>query len=502
MTPSVARPPLRVLAVEDVEDDVLLLAREIRRAGYDPVIERVDTAQSMGAALDRGDWDVVIADHALPQFNGLGALALLKQRDLDLPFILVSGAIDEETAVAAMRAGAHDYVMKSNLRRLAPAIQRELHEAQERRRRSEAERALEHERDYSRGLIEAANAMIVGLDPEGCITLFNRAAQLITGLARADVLGTSVYDALIPRDRWPVGWNAFHADAEGAETETEIPIRTSSGEERLISWRHSTPRGAVSAAGTLLFGIDVTERKRAEERRAAIEQVARRSEKLAALGTLAAGLAHELNNPVGIISSRVELMLLENADAGALPPGIREDLQVLHRHAQRVARLAHGLLSFARHTSGERVAVDLNRVVDEVLLLTQSQITKSGVTIRVGLHPALPSVAADSNSLQQVILNLVTNAWEALEGAGEIRIETRPASDAGGRVELVVEDTGRGIPLEDRERIFDPFFTTRPKGTGLGLSITHGIVREHGGTIHVESEPGTGTRFLVSFPRM
>ena len=140
---SVERPQLRVLAVEDVEDDVLLLAREIRRAGYDPVIERVDTAEAMGAALDRGDWDVVIADHALPQFNGLAALALLKQRDLDLPFILVSGAIDEETAVGAMRAGAHDYVMKSNLRRLAPAIQRELHEAQERRRRSEAERALE-----------------------------------------------------------------------------------------------------------------------------------------------------------------------------------------------------------------------------------------------------------------------------------------------------------------------------------------------------------------------
>ena len=108
-----------------------------------------------------------------------------------------------------MRAGAHDYVMKNNLRRLAPAIQRELHEAQERRRRSEAERALESERDYSRRLIEAANAMIVGLDPEGRITLFNRVAELTTGLARADVLGASVFDALIPRDRWPGGLAPF-----------------------------------------------------------------------------------------------------------------------------------------------------------------------------------------------------------------------------------------------------------------------------------------------------
>ena len=500
--PIVHGAPLRVLAVEDIEDDALLLAREIRRAGYDPVIERVDTAEAMVAALDRSDWDVVIADHALPRFSGLAALALLKQRDLDLPFILVSGVIDEETAVGAMRAGAHDYVMKSNLRRLAPAIQRELHEAQERRRRSEAERALEHERDYSRRLIEGASAMIVGLDPEGRITLFNRAAELTTGLARADVVGARVFDTIIPRDRWPNGWSSFQADAEGAETEAEISMLTRSGEERLISWRHTTPRGVEAAIGTLLFGIDVTERKRAEERRAAVEQVARRSEKLAALGTLAAGLAHELNNPVGIISSRVELMLLEDMDAGALPTGFREDLQVLHRHAQRVARLAQGLLSFARHTPGARVAVDLNRVVDDVLLLARPQITKSGVTIRVGLHPALPSVAADSNSLQQVVLNLITNAWEALDGTGEIRIETRPAGDAPDRVELVVEDTGRGIPAEDRERIFDPFFTTRPTGTGLGLSITHGIVQEHGGTIHVESEPGKGTRFLISLPGM
>lgn len=499
--PSAAqRTRLRVLAVEDVEDDVLLLAREIRRGGYDPVIERVDTAEAMAAALDRGDWDVVIADHSLPRFNGFAALALLRERNLDLPFILVSGTIDEEIAVGAMRAGVHDYVMKGNLRRLAPAIQRELHEAVDRRRRAEAERALEHERDYSRRLIEGANAMIVGLDREGRITLFNRAAERIAGLARADVLGTSVFDILIPRDRWPGGWEGFHADTEGAETEAEIPLATSSGEERILSWRYTMPRGEEAIIGTLLFGIDVTERKRAEERRAAIEHLVRRSEKLAALGTLAAGLAHELNNPVGIISSRVELMLLEDADGTALSPGTRQDLEVLHRHAQRVARLAQGLLSFARHTSRERVAVSLNRVVDEVLLLAQPQIVKSGVTIRVQLHPALPSVSADANGLQQVALNLITNAWEALDGKGEIRIETRFAGSAASRVELVVEDTGRGIPATDQQRIFDPFFTTRSKGTGLGLSITHGIVKEHGGTIHVESEPGHGARFLVSLP--
>lgn len=486
--------PLRVLVVEDVEDDALLLAREIRRAGFEPAIERVETAEGLAEALDRAAWDVVIADHSLPRFSGMAALRIVRERAPDLPFVLVSGIIDEESAVAAMRAGAHDYVMKDNLRRLGPAVRRELHEAGVRRRRAEVERALEEERDYSRRLIDGASAMIVGLDGAGRITVFNRAAEAVTGISRSAVLGQSVFDVLIGRVAWPGEWCFGNGEAPAPAADAEIPLRTAAGADRLVAWRYAPLSGA--GAGALLFGIDVSDRQKAEEEREAVELLARRSERLASLGTLAAGLAHELNNPLGIISSRIELMLLDDEGAKTLSPSVREDLVVLRRHAQRVGRLAQGLLSFARQGAAGYGPVHLNEVVRDVLLLTEPQIAKSGATVRTALDAHPSTVVGDGASLQQVVLNLVTNAWQALDGPGEIRVETRAA--ANGRVELVVADTGRGIPAADLERVFDPFFTTRRDGSGLGLAITHGIVRDHHGTIHAESTVGQGTRFVVS----
>jgi signal transduction histidine kinase len=367
--------PLRVLLVEDSEDDAELIARELRKGDYAPVIRRVETETAMRGALAE-PWDVVISDYSLPQFSGSAALALVRTSGLDVPFIVVSGAIGEEVAVAAMRAGAHDYLMKGNLRRLVPAIQRELREADERHRR-----------------------------------------------------------------------------------------------------------------------------RRAEEERAAIEQAARHAEKLAALGTLAAGLAHELNNPIGIMCSRIEVMLLE-AEATGLPEAIRGDLQVLHRNAQRVARIAQGLLSFSRRSSSARDVVQLNDVVRETLLLTERQVTRAGVRLVVETAEALPPVRGDGSALEQVLLNLVTNAAAAVGTSGEIRITTRRHPERSGCIQLLVADTGCGIPPDVMPRVFDPFFSTKPSGTGLGLSVSDGIVREHGGTIDVESTPDQGTRFTITLPAL
>jgi PAS domain S-box-containing protein len=492
-------PSLRVIVVEDSEDDAALLARELRRGGFAPTLQRVETAEALRAALDGAAWDLVIADYTLPGFDAPAALAILKERRLDLPFIIVSGTIGEGTAVAAMKAGAHDYFMKGNLARLVPAIQRELREAAERRRAAEVEAALARERDYSRLLLEGANALVVGLDPEGRITLFNRAAEAVTGHPRAEVRGRDWFEVFVPRARYPEAWKEFrHLLATAEAIDAETPIVCATGDERVIAWRTTVLREGGAPTGVLAFGIDVTERKRAEAQRQALEQVARRSEKLAALGTLAAGLAHELNNPIGIITSRIELMLEE--DAGALPPAVQDDLGVLHRHAQRVARIASGLLSFARQSSDERMPVDLNHVVEETLLLAERQMVKQGIAVETRLAPGLPAVLGDANTLQQVLLNLVTNAWDAVERDGRVTIETTLAPGPPAAVRLVIEDTGRGIEPDVLPRIFDPFFSTKPKGTGLGLSITDGIVREHGGTIDVESSPGRGTRFVLTFP--
>jgi two-component system, NtrC family, sensor kinase len=249
---------------------------------------------------------------------------------------------------------------------------------------------------------------------------------------------------------------------------------------------HGQPAGAV------LLIDDITERVR-------LERAARQSDKLAALGTLAAGLAHELNNPIGTISSRTELMLLE-AESQALPATTRDDLIVLRRHAERVARIVQGLLSFARQSGRSRGPVDFNQIVDDTLLLVGTQTSKTSLTVARRLAPGLPLIEGDATALQQVLMNLVLNAREAMGGRGEILVETDLISGPPAHVRLTVRDTGPGIPAEVLPRIFDPFFTTKPGGTGLGLSISYGIVREHGGTVDVHSEPGRGTTFVLSFP--
>jgi PAS domain S-box-containing protein len=486
--------------VEDSADDAELVARQLRRGGWDPEIRRVETAEAMEAALAEARWDVVLADYALPQFSGPAALAQLRRAGLDLPFIIVTGAISEDTAVAAMRAGAHDYVMKDNLRRLGPAIQRELREAEERRQLAGVEASLARERDYSHALIEESSALIVGLDAEARITLFNRAAEAATGYRREDVLGRSWFERIVPRERFPDVWEVFQSfGPTGGPADYENPIVTAAGAERIIAWRNSTVRGSDGLSSVLSFGIDVTERRRAEEARAMLEQAARQAERLAALGTLAAGLAHELNNPIGIMSSRIELILLDAQRTG-LPPAVAEDLQVIHRHAGRVARIAQGLLSFARNTPGQRTTVDLNLLVQDAVMLAGKSLTSEGIEIETALDAELPLVPGDPTGLQQVILNLVVNARDAIEGTGRIAIETARVPGPPGGIRLSVADTGRGIAPDDLARIFDPFFTTKPRGTGLGLSITHGIVRDHGATIDVESAPGRGTRFVVTFP--
>jgi signal transduction histidine kinase len=192
--------------------------------------------------------------------------------------------------------------------------------------------------------------------------------------------------------------------------------------------------------------------------------------------------------------------MLLDAEHQQLPPQVLEDLQVLHRASQRVARIAAGLRSFARQSAAEPAPTDLTTIVDEALLLMQKPLATENIRVVTHLDRALPPLLGDANALHQVLMNLLTNAREAMAGRdGEIRIETARA-DRPDWIRLRVADTGPGIPAGDITKIFDPFFTTKRTGTGLGLSVTYGIIREHGGTVDVTSSPGTGTVFTVEFP--
>ncbi len=235
-------------------------------------------------------------------------------------------------------------------------------------------------------------------------------------------------------------------------------------------------------------------RVRTEELGAMQARVAQ-SERLASLGMLAAGVAHEINNPLGGIFALTGLTLED------LPPDDpnRENLEEVLKQTQRCRDIVRGLLEFARHPEGNAAAVDLERVVESTLSLLGNQAAFLNVTVEREYAPDLPPVLADPSELQQVFMNIFVNAAQAMQERGTLRIVTRLG---GAAVEAAVSDTGCGIPHDRIGQIFDPFFTTKAsgQGTGLGLSIAYGIVTSYGGTISVESEPGRGTTFTVRLP--
>ncbi len=242
-------------------------------------------------------------------------------------------------------------------------------------------------------------------------------------------------------------------------------------------------------AGQVVLIRDLTEERRMAEH-------LRQSEKLAALGELVAGVAHELNNPIAGISAFAQLLLED-----PLEPEQLDSVRLIRREADRAVAVIRDLLLFSRKSGPARSSVDLNEVVAHTLRLRSYGLRTAGIDVRVDLAPSLPLIPGDAQRLQQVVLNLIVNAEHAMTGTGTRRLDVRTGSE-GHQVILVVADTGTGINEETRQRIFEPFFTTKPvgQGTGLGLSVSYGIVRAHGGTIDVESSPGAGATFRVSLP--
>ena len=361
--------------------------------------------------------------------------------------------------------------------------------------RTRSAAAVRRSEARTHAIFEAASDAILMVDQSGAITSANRKTEEMFGYPREALLGQALEMLLPERVR---GRHVGHRAAYFQDPHVrpmgrglDLVARRSDGTEFPveISLSYIETEDGLRA---LAFVTDITQRL-------AMERAARQAERLSALGRLSAGIAHEVNNPIGIISSRIEIMLLD-AEAQPLPGTVTADLRVLHRHAQRVARIAHGLLSFARESSAARGRVDLNQVVEETLLLMEKELGKCGITVRRSLMPNIPPVHGDGTALQQVVMNLLTNARDALGSGGEISLGTSLVSGDQGMARLIVRDTGPGIAPDVLPRIFDPFYTTKSEGTGLGLSISYGIVREHKGTIDVESVPGRGTTFILTFP--
>jgi PAS domain S-box-containing protein len=369
--------------------------------------------------------------------------------------------------------------------------------ARERREILALNLTLEAKERFIRSVVESLRDGIAILDLERRVVGWNQALGVHSGVPLDEIRGRPFFDAF-PNFR-AEGLEPY-LDRLYAGTEEAFALDRFAHVSRgtgpmTIDLKGSVIRGPGGGIeGVVLHLENVTERVK-------LEHSVQESEKLAAIGTLAAGVAHEINNPIGIMTSRIELMLEEAGEAG-LPPSMRDDLAVLQRNAERVGRITQALTSFARPAGAARRPADLNAVAQETLLLFEKHAMKEGLRVVRQLTRGLPSVEADVNELQQVLLNLLNNARDALGHEGEIRVETGPAAGRPGWVRLAVSDTGPGIAPELRERIFLPFFTTKTGGTGLGLAISHRIVRDHHGVLEVTSEPGAGSTFSILLPAL
>ena len=491
--------PLRVLMVEDSEDDALLVLRELRAAGYDPTHERVDTAAALEASLDRHPWDVVIGDYSMPHFSGTAALAILRERGLDIPYICVSGTITEELAVAAMKAGANDYVTKGLLKRLLPAIERELSDAQARAtlRATEASFAT---------LVEHAPVGIYRSSPEGRFLSANAAVVRMLGYeSAADVLGLDmardVYADAAERQR------LVERDTYSDRQYDSVEATWKRRDGRLLTVQLSV-RAVRNRAGQVeyyeTFVRDVTDQRR-------LQQQVLQSQKMEAVGRLAGGIAHDSNNLLTVITSYSDLLLEDLAPGDAK----RDDLEQVRKAADGAAALTRQLLAFSRQQVVEPRVVSLNTVVEGLQKILRRVIGED-IELTTTLAPDLGAVRADVGQLEQVLMNLAVNARDAMPTGGRLTVETanvehdpdyardREAAAVRQFAMLAVSDTGCGMDEATKARIFEPFFTTKEpgKGTGLGLATVYGIVKQAGGFIWVYSEPGQGTSFKIYLPEV
>jgi PAS domain S-box-containing protein len=502
--------PIRILLFEDSDDDATIVLHALNRAGYEPITTRVSDRESYLAALD-AEIDAIISDYAMPQFSCAAALALMKARGLDLPFIVVSGTIDEVAAVGILRAGAHDFVTKQNLARLGPALDRELLELKNRAERRKAERSLAHQRDALRLVLDTNPGLIFVKDSQGRYSLANKAVADLYGVRVDDLIGRTEAD-FNPRIEQVMLSRAVEHQVVSTGQPTFIPAEEitdpRTGVARWFEVRR-VPMSVPDSNDRHVLGIaaEITDRKTAEDALRQSEDQFRQAQKMEAVGQLAGGVAHDFNNLLTAILGYTALLL----EAAREQPQLTADLEEIKRAGERAGALTRQLLTFSRKQVVQPTTLDLNEVVSELEKMLRRVIGEDvqlETIMGLDLHP----IKADPNQIEQILMNLAVNARDAMPRGGVLRIETlnstmpldprQPAADPCRCVKLSVSDTGSGIPLEIRDRIFDPFFTTKGpgKGTGLGLSTVYGIVTQNGGVIEMESERARGTTFTMRFP--
>lgn len=487
--------------------DAEIVEYELGRAGIAFAARRVDDRNGFLAALSGFEPDLILSDFSLPSFDGMSALRLAQEHRPSAPFIVVTGSINEETAVGCMQAGAADYLLKSSLARIGPAVRAALERAAARRQQLEAEAALRRSEANLRAIFESSREQLICVDRECRVLTFNgAAARWIEGFPVTPLREGAALAGCLPPELAEECRRLLEAAVGGEARTAERQVQRGVGEPRWyeLAVTPVTDRGSV--LGVCLGITDIEERKHAEEHYL-------RAERMEAVGRLAGGVAHEVNNMMTVIQGFGSFL-----QAG-LPAddSRRSEVGEILRAADRAASVTRQLLAFSRQQVLQPTPLDLGGVVRGIESMLQ-RLIGDRCELQIRTAPSLGRVYADRSQLEQVLVNLALNARDAMPAGGRITIETAPVMldesyvrrrggvqiTPGPYIMLAVSDTGTGMDAGTLARAFEPFFTTKPvgEGTGLGLSTVYGIVKQSGGYVWPYSEPGMGTTFKVYLPRV
>ena len=479
-----AKPPLtlRLLHVEDDPNDALLCQLQLEEAGLRVKADVVAFKEDFLEALSANSYDVVLTDYKLPGWSGMEVLRLLQADGRDIPCILVTGSVGEEIAAKCIKLGATDYILKDRPTRLPFSIASALEERSQREKRKEAEKS----RNRLASIVESSLDAIIGTSDDGRIMNWNPGAEHMFGYSAEEVFElplSNFFDHDAAQGQASNGQTIQRYESRGTRKTGELidlavtisPILNSDG----------------SPGGSSAIVRDITESKRQQAELLT-------SQKLEAIGQLAGGVAHDFNNLLTVINGYAR-MLRRKGGAAGLSEADLSKLEAISQAGERGQQLTKQLLLFSRKQITQLRPLNLNTLVLGFLDMLRPLIG-ADVELRTVLAEGLAPIMGDSGQMEQVIMNLVLNARDAMPGGGVVTIETANGSD--GIVIMTVADTGIGMSAEVQARIFEPFFTTKDvgRGTGLGLSTSCGIIARCHGKLRVSSEPGKGTTFIIELP--
>ena len=493
--------PIRILLIEDSVEDAELLERALAQENLTASIRRICTLETFRTALLEEKWDLILSDYVLPGFTALDALKTLHQSTLDIPFLVVSGKIGEEVAVESLKAGAHDYLLKDRLGRLAVAIRRELKEGVLRQKRRAAENALRDSEQRYRRLVEASPEGMFIIAEEKIEYVNPAAVGLFAAASPVELVGKRAFDFIAPESQASFREQMLAALLGHEGSFFEHRIQKCDGTQVTVeAIGRSIPYHGVPAIQIICR--DITLRKELDQRK---EQVNR----MDALARMAGGVAHDFNNLLTVIMGYSRLMRssMENSNA------LAADLDKVIQSTERAFGLTRQLLALSRKQTLAPVPTTLNQVVLQSQSLLRELLGES-ITLEFSLAENPWTVRVDPSQMQQVILNLANHARESMPFGGRLRIQTTNKSISpdtqsqfvylppGEYTVLTLTDTGAGLPPETSSHIFEPFFKEqRPQKYGLSFGAIYGVIKQHGGHIACESEPSKGCSFSIHLPR-